>query len=523
MIRIAGRATRAWQRTHPKAQITPLGPNLAPERSVTTRPNQPASHVLRRQQKIPGEISRWTVPVAHSSGTTGRKEPFKPEKKRKPLSEALKSSSKNQQAKNGLNAPINIPEDPNGVLTTDHPSAALLTNSSIVVERDIELMSVMIGFEQANKYKVLDPEGSIIGYIVEQDHGFGSTMKRQAFKTHRSFTTFVFDDNMNEVLRLHRPFAWISSRVRVYDPRELATGVSSSDSKALQPAVAQPLDGQKSPQISSLLLSEMRVIGEAQQQWAPFRRKYNLFLYRRTQDDGISSESNSLPASDLSLSKSQQNQFEDSASAEMEFVQFAYVDEPILSWDFSLLSSKSGVLGSVNRNFAGFGREIFTDTGVYALRMDSASISQEAAHRISKTNIQNPLAYDGETLGMTLDQRAVILATAVSIDFDYFSRQTGSDGFLWPYWFPSSSGGGGGGDASPTASDDDDKQGSGGPDVGPNINTPDSGEEVWGETSKPWVSDDPGESVPPPNVGGDGGGDEDGSGVDDFLSVIFDD
>lgn len=53
----------------------------------------------------------------------------------------------------------------------------------------------------------------------------------------------------------------------------------------------------------------------------------------------------------------------ENASENVEFAQFAYVDEPFLSWDFSLKSADDRLIGSVNRNFAGFGREIFTDTG----------------------------------------------------------------------------------------------------------------------------------------------------------------
>jgi hypothetical protein len=47
--------------------------------------------------------------------------------------------------------------------------------------------------------------------------------------------------------------------------------------------------------------------------------------------------------------------------------------------------------------------QIFTDTGEYVLRMD---------------------AVDGNSRGMTLDERAVTLACAISIDFDYFSRHS---------------------------------------------------------------------------------------------------
>ena len=106
-----------------------------------------------------------------------------------------------------------------------------------------------------------------------------------------------------------------------------------------------------------------------------------------------------------------------------EFNQFAYVDEPFLSWDFALRSADNRLIGSVNRDFAGFGRELFTDTGVYALRMDSAKEPTGTEKQLST--------------GMTLDQRAVMLASAVSVDFDYFSRHSGSGGFgFMPMWIP---------------------------------------------------------------------------------------
>lgn len=146
------------------------------------------------------------------------------------------------------------------------------------------------------------------------------------------------------------------------------------------------------------------------------------------------------------------------------YKQFAYVDEPVLSWDFSLLTDDQPprLIGSVNRNFAGFAREIFTDTGVYALRMDAASVAAEPSHLISNTHQQHeyrvplsPAAKEtdlkgvGEVAagrGMTLDERATMLAAAVSIDFDYFSRHSsmGHGGIMPVGVF----GGGGGHDVS---------------------------------------------------------------------------
>lgn len=68
-------------------------------------------------------------------------------------------------------------------------------------------------------------------------------------------------------------------------------------------------------------------------------------------------------------------------------------------------------MGVVSRNWVGLGRELFTDTGVYILQMDAADAGESTV-----TNEKAP--------GLTLDQRAVLLATAVSIDYDYFSRHS---------------------------------------------------------------------------------------------------
>lgn len=204
----------------------------------------------------------------------------------------------------------------------------------------------------------------------------------------------------------------------------------------------------ESAQVSPLALSDMRVIGEARQQWAPLRRKYNLFLYRNAPPPDQRPESQQNPPPIQPLSNSQAMDLTP-YNNEGGFAQFAYVDEPFLSWDFSLLSADSKLIGSVNRNFAGFGREIFTDTGIYALRMDAAGLAQEPGHLISKTGQQAQPADEAPGADMTLDQRAVMLATAVSVDFDYFSRKSGSGGGMgfMPMWFPWGGGGAAAGEA----------------------------------------------------------------------------
>jgi hypothetical protein len=108
-------------------------------------------------------------------------------------------------SENPLITPVHMPED---------PAMRLLDNSTLIVQRQLEMMNVLMGFEQANRYVIMDPSGNHIGYLAEQEHGIGNAVARQMFKTHRSFTTHVFDREEKEILRFHRPFSWVNSRIR---------------------------------------------------------------------------------------------------------------------------------------------------------------------------------------------------------------------------------------------------------------------------------------------------------------------
>ncbi|KAJ9316677.1 hypothetical protein DTO271D3_3184 [Paecilomyces variotii] len=391
-------------------------------RTIRTRPAPRGPRNILRRNEFPPPISESKKRPSNEGEKPGS------QSNAEALSSALRDTNPSD---NNLLSPVYVPEDPNGVLKEKHPAAGLLANSALVVQRQLEVMNVMLGFEQANRYVIMDASGNHVGYMAEQERGMGNMMARQWFRTHRSFVTHVFDKYENEVLRFHRPFSWVNSHIRVYDPLELADAAYSS-STALQnnqPGSLAPVTGGSNARVSPLGVDEMRIIGEAQQQWAPLRRKYNLFLYHQTPNRELDLGLRKFNIPDANISKAQQMQLTQAAGQqpEGEFVQFAYVDEPFLSWDFSLRAADSQLIGSVNRNFAGFARELFTDTGVYALRMDAAALAEQR-------NDQQ-LAADKPT-GMTLDQRAVMLATAVSIDFDYFSRHSGTGVGFMPFWFP---------------------------------------------------------------------------------------
>ena len=139
--------------------------------------------------------------------------PEPPNEKQSPL-DAVSGALRNaDQENNSLLSPVFVPEDPDGVLNEKHPATSILSNSSIVVTRQLELMNVMLGFEQANKYVIMDPQGNHIGYMAEMELGMGNMMARQMFSTHRSFTTHVFDKHGKEVLRVSYGLADTDSMV----------------------------------------------------------------------------------------------------------------------------------------------------------------------------------------------------------------------------------------------------------------------------------------------------------------------
>ncbi|KAJ3818820.1 Scramblase-domain-containing protein [Lentinula raphanica] len=260
----------------------------------------------------------------------------------------------------------------------------LLANDSLVVERQIEMLNIFIGFEQTNKYSITNPAGEQVGFIAEEPGGFLSSFNRQILSTHRPFKALVMDPSGTPILWVRRPFAWINSRMYVQRPHP----------------------GQEASGGSSTVLD---TFAEVQQIWHPFRRKYDLFL-------------RDSPKRILSLASDPQPEPEPETDT---FSQIAKVDAPFLAWDFSIQDAHARELAFISRNFRGFGREIFTDTGRYLLHFGLRP----------EVDATDDLRYRTKTSPLNLEQRALILALAVNIDFDYFSRHSGGPGFFhFGFW-----------------------------------------------------------------------------------------
>ncbi|KAL6493591.1 hypothetical protein OROGR_032370 [Orobanche gracilis] len=97
--------------------------------------------------------------------------------------------------------------------------------------------------------------------------------------------------------------------------------------------------------------------------------------------------------------------------------QFAVVENPgFWNWTFTLKDIDGNVLAEIDRDWRGFGFELFTDAGQYVIRFGSADSSVGPAPGVQELKVSRPL---------TLSERAVAVALAVTLDNDYFSRHGG--------------------------------------------------------------------------------------------------
>ncbi|KAK7693671.1 hypothetical protein QCA50_003241 [Cerrena zonata] len=268
----------------------------------------------------------------------------------------------------------------------------LMHNDLLVVTRQIEMLNIFVGFEQANRYVIMNAQEETLGYIAEEPRGFFSMFARQAFRTHRPFRAVVLDRDGSPVLWLRRPFAWINSRMYIQRLQDYET---------YTPEGEPVLD----------------TFAEVQQRWHIWRRRYDLFLRHGTHRV-------------LSLASDPQPEPEPNEDT---FHQFAKIDEGFWAWDFSFVDAHGKERAHVSRNFRGFGREIFTDTGRYMVRFAPQPILVETPTG-QVAEIPNP---HGSSQKLTLDERALVLANAVNIDYDYFSRHSGGSSFGLFHFFSS--------------------------------------------------------------------------------------
>ncbi|KAI0797633.1 Scramblase-domain-containing protein [Abortiporus biennis] len=281
----------------------------------------------------------------------------------------------------------------------------LMSNQRLIVTRQIEMLNIFVGFEQSNRYVITNEQEQTLGYIAEEPRGLFSIFARQLFRTHRPFRAVVMDEFGSPILWLRRPLAWINSRMFVQQLKDLNTYTPDGE----------PV---------------LDTFAEVQQRWHLWRRKYDLFL-RHKGHRVLSVLSDPQPEPEIEPDT---------------FNQLARIDERFLAWDFTLKDANGNTLASINRAFRGFGREIFTDTGRYSVNFSPQPQFHgfnpfspfqwpgQSESQTVYTNGEEIFIPPAVTRDLTLEERALVLATAVNIDFDYFSRHSGGGGLGIPFF-----------------------------------------------------------------------------------------
>lgn len=110
--------------------------------------------------------------------------------------------------------------------------------------------------------------------------------------------------------------------------------------------------------------------------------------------------------------------------------QFASVNSGFLAVDFDMRDVDDKKIASVNKDFTGFAREIFTDARQYVLRLDPAYGIHHDGELIRDASTVDLQHEEYGEMKVGLRERAVILATAISIDFGMFEQSCQSLHFM---------------------------------------------------------------------------------------------
>ncbi|CDF34651.1 unnamed protein product [Chondrus crispus] len=106
--------------------------------------------------------------------------------------------------------------------------------------------------------------------------------------------------------------------------------------------------------------------------------------------------------------------------------QFAEVNSGFLAVDFDMRDMDGKKMASVNKDFTGFARELFTDARQYVLRMDPSYGLSHDANLVNDANTINLGQEEYSDTKMGQRERAVVLAAALAIDFGMFLSKKSS-------------------------------------------------------------------------------------------------
>ena len=195
----------------------------------------------------------------------------------------------------------------------------LTATPQLFIKQQKEWAEILVDFETANRYEIMDANKQKVGMIAERGGGFMRTIQRMVLRSHRPLEIDVFDMQQNAILHFARSFFFFFSDLHV-----TAGGQS---------------------------------LGSVHRRFGIIYKKYDLI---------------------------------DETGAV-----FARISAPLWRiWTFPLINSAGATVGEISKKWSGLLAEVFTDADSFLVNYGEES--------------------------WTHSQRAVILAAAISIDFDFF-------------------------------------------------------------------------------------------------------
>lgn len=92
-------------------------------------------------------------------------------------------------------------------------------NKAIIVSQVREMFEIVINWETANKYNILDENGNIIGFAAERTNGIFHRIIRNFLRSHRKITIDIWDNEKNHLLVGIRPFYFFFSDLEIRDDK----------------------------------------------------------------------------------------------------------------------------------------------------------------------------------------------------------------------------------------------------------------------------------------------------------------
>ena len=94
----------------------------------------------------------------------------------------------------------------------DQQLQSMLMQPAIVVNQEVELSGVLVGFDSANKYSLHAPNGQKLAQSAETG-GVGGFFLRQIFRNSRAADVKLFGMNGAEIAEMRKPFRFIFAEI----------------------------------------------------------------------------------------------------------------------------------------------------------------------------------------------------------------------------------------------------------------------------------------------------------------------